>query len=180
MANLSGHGVWTCDTVGIITENPIWITNALYIPAAISNAAVFRWYDVASPVAAGTAIHKTGTITLTNTLTSTGNLPSTIEDGFVFEITKSSGTSDNLGAKLVKTAGDANAVIIHEDDWTNEANKEYDWITYPSYTAIPLLTNDVTFRQMNIHFGDRGKRFPNLILESISGGTVYLYESRSG
>ncbi len=161
--------LWVLDTAGkILVTRPVCIQKVIYFPNAAADTFTMKQWDESTVVAAGTANSKTGTITLTNVLTSTGNLPSTIEDGFVFEILGSSGAAGNIGKKLVKTAGDANAVVIWEDDWTNEASKYYAWQTFATVEAIMLRAGASDASPIHLDFGINGKWFPNLTLESIS------------
>ncbi len=111
-----------------------------------------------------------------STFTSAGNLPSSIADGYIFEITSSTGTSDNYGKKLVETVGSGDAVVIHEDSWTNETSSFiYAWQTFATVPSIVLKAGASDASPTHLSFGDKGRWFPNLALETISAGTVYVY-----
>jgi hypothetical protein len=121
----------------------------------------------------------TGTITNTTTLTISGGtiLPSAIVDGSVFEITRSSGTADNVDVPaLVKTAGNNLVVVMWDTPWTNEATKDYEWKTYTSYDFLWYIAQTKTTQHIPFDLGGLGYRVPNLSLETISGGSyVYIY-----
>jgi len=175
MANsTSGYKLWSLDSLGVISETGVWIRKLYFVPNAADDVAVVKVFTT-TKVAAGGKVIKTGTITSTTTLTSNGNLPSTILDGYVFEITKTSGTADNLGKKLVKTAGSGNAVVIHDADWTNEASKVYNWVTYTTQDAIVMKAGAADAEMEELDFHDRPLFLPNFCLDQLTGGTLYVY-----
>ncbi|CAK0752709.1 hypothetical protein CCP2SC5_1900002 [Azospirillaceae bacterium] len=51
----------------------------------------------------------------------------------------------------------------------------YDWRTYPYVTEIYLKSSPTAAEAVTIDFGPLGRRFPNLILETIGGGAAHLY-----
>lgn len=167
--------LWVLDSPGILSEGMVHIAQIVYIPNALDDDLVFKQWDENTTVAAGGKENATGTITGTNTLTSTGNLPADVADGHIFEITATDGAAGNKGKKLVETAGDGNAVVIHEDDWTNEATKVYTWRTFATVPAIVLKAGATDKSPINFVFYPSGRRFPNLTLETIDGGTAYVY-----
>lgn len=168
--------LWILDEPGILSERPIIISKIIYIPDAADDDVLFKEWDESTTVAAGSLSGKVGNISSTSTFTSTGNIPSTIADGHIFEITSSTGTSDNYGKKLVETAGDNNDVVIHEDDWTNEATSEtYSWRTFATVSSIVLKAGASDASPIHLPFEGNGRIFPNLTLETIDAGTVYVY-----
>ncbi len=168
--------LWRLDEPGILSEKPIIISRIIYIPSAADDDVLFKEWDENTTVAAGSLSGKVGNISSTSTFTSNGNIPSTIADGHIFEITSSTGTSDNYGKKLVETAGDTNAVVIHEDDWTNETSSfVYSWQTFATVNSIILKAGASDASPIHFPFGDKGRWFPNLTLETIDGGDVYVY-----
>ena len=177
MANSTTTRVWTIDTAGaILTNNKIWVRKAVLHPNAGADSVLFNYYDVTAPITAGTKADKTGTITSTNTLTSTANLTNAVTDGSVFELLRTTGVATNLGRKLVETAGDNDVIVIHDDDWTNEASKVYSWITYTQRQALKIVSPGTEVVDQEIDFGPGGWEFPNLIIETLSANaTVDLY-----
>lgn len=168
--------LWVLDEAGILSETPVVISKIIYVPTTVGDDLLFKEWDDNTTVAAGSLSGKVGNISSTSTFTSNGNLPSSIADGHIFEITSSSGTSDNYGKKLVETAGDDNAVVIHEDDWTNETSSfTYSWRTFATVSSIVLKAGASDASPIHVDFGDKGRRFPNLTLETIDHGTVYVY-----
>ena len=178
--DLTSGRVWVVDTVGIVTERAIYLRRIVMIPNAANDAANFvYWKGTDDTVSAGTLFNKTGTITSNSTLTSTGNLPSDVAAGYIFEITKSSGAAANVDKHLIATAGDTNAVIVTLADWTNEASKVYDWRTIKTYQAPYIKAGASDASPVTLDFGPECMRFPNLVLQSLStSAKLYLYLDR--
>ena len=170
--------LWVVDSPGILSETPVYITKIYYLPGTQAHTLIFKQWNENSTVAAGSLNGKEGTITSAKTLTSTGNLPSSIADGHIFEITYSNGDQDNLGKKLVEAAGNGNAITITEDDWENEASIMYNWRTFATVPAAYLIANSGNTDAVELDFGYKGRRFPNLTLETIGSGSAYIYLSR--
>jgi len=197
MANSTYGKVWTLDTIGLITRNPVWVRKAILYANATGDTATMYYWDTSDTIAAGcdstTDQTVTGTITGTDTLTISGGtlLPSTITDGSIFEITYSTGAVANVGKPMVvKTAGNNTVVVIHKipaaDVWTDEAAKDYTWKTYQNRLAMKFVsaTDSGTYQTdpiepYEIDFGENGFRFPNLTLETLStSATISLYLAR--
>ncbi|MEE9510447.1 MAG: hypothetical protein V3V81_08135 [Candidatus Bathyarchaeia archaeon] len=186
MANSIYGKVWIIDTIGIITRNPITIKALVMFPNSAADTASLYYWDESDTISAGVGSEPEidGDITGNDTLTldSGTSLPSTITDGSIFEIVKSTGSSDNVGKPmLVQTAGNNTAVVIHKipaaDQWTNETNKRYGWKTYQNRLAFNLISSAQKDMPV-IPFGSRGHKFPNLALETITSATntkIYLY-----
>lgn len=180
MANTYNFPVWTLATVGIVTNNPIWIRKIVYHPSAHSQVAVLNFYDTASPRSTGTKEQTPAVITLGTTITAgSALLPNTILDGDVFEITASDGAVANVNKRaLVTTGGSGTVVVAAGADWTNEGAPTvvtYNWTTYPQCALATLTSQATSAVQCELDFGDRGIRFPNMILETLPGGTIYVY-----
>ena len=183
MANSTSGRTWSLDTVGVLANDPVVIQKIIYIPSAAGNTLTFTQYDLTNTVAAGCAGGKTGTINPNTTLTSTGNLPSSIAVGYVFDIVASSGSANNVSLDIpggtkrryrVATAGSGDAVVV-EAKWTTESTKVYSWKTYPTETAIALKAGASDASPITVDFGPKGRWFPNLILDTISAGTANIY-----
>jgi len=172
--------LWSLDTAGFLHYGPVYISRIIYIPSAADDDLVFKTWDENSGdvVSAGTKYLKTGTITSTNTLTSTGNLPSGIADSYIFRITASTGAAANIGRHVVETAGTDDAVVIHGDDWTNEASKVYSWTTYTTSNAIVLKAGNSDASPIQVDWTANPLRLDNITLETIDGGTAYVYLAR--
>jgi len=175
MANSTYGKVWTVDTIGIITREPITIQTVVFFPNTAADTATLYYWDESDTISAGcgSAPDIDGDITGNNTLTldSGSKLPSTITDGSIFEITRSNGDQDNIGKPMViKTAGDNTAVVIHKipaaDKWDNETNVRYAWKTYQNRLALRLISS-AQKDQVVIPFPS-GLKLPNLTLETIT------------
>ena len=180
MANTYSYPVYKLDTVGIVTNGPIWVRKIVYHPASAGQVAVLNFYDTSSPRSTGTKYSTPAVITSTTTITAgAGLLPNTILDGDVFEITGSNGAAANVNVRaLVTTAGSGTAVVCSGAGWTNEGNPvvvTYNWTTYPQCTLATLTSQATTLVQCELDFGHKGIRFPNMILETIPGGAVHVY-----
>jgi hypothetical protein len=186
MANSIYGKVWTVDTIGIITREPVTIRSIIMFPNTAADVATLYYWDESDTIAAGvgSAPEIDGDITGNDTLTldSGTKLPSTITDGSIFEIVTSNGSSDNVGKPMViKTAGNNTVVVIHKipdaDKWTNETNVRYGWKTYQNRIAFHLISS-AQKDQPGIDFGPGGQKFPNLVLETITSETntkIYIY-----
>jgi len=144
-------------------------------PNANSDAAVLSTWDEINPVAAGSLESKTGTITSTTTLTSTGNLPAAVADNYIFHIIGSSGLEANWGRVHVTTAGNDNAIVATNAGWTNEATVAYKWQTYTPWvwltpTAGLVASGPVQYDFSHLPRG--GKYVKNLTLTSIDTSAV--------
>ena len=174
--------LWVLDTVGFLYTGVVYLSKIVFIPNAASDDVLFNTWDenTANLVADGYRSLITGTITSTDTLTVAGtNLPAAIADGYIFNVTASTGTALNLGRRVVKTAGTNTAVVIHNDEWTDEGPFVYTWETYKATTAIVLKAGATDASPIQIDFGPKARRIENLSLETLTGGTLYVYHARA-
>lgn len=179
MANSMTGPVWNLDSLGIITTSGVWIRSIIFYPNAEGDAAQFLWWDENSPAVTTTDVTYTITVSTDNTVTSTGNFPSTYADGKVVKIWKTSG-SDAGKYGLIKTAGNNNAFVTHLAPFTTEANKVGSFYCLNTYNAIKLMQpKDTNEHSLQISFpGPKGLWLPNLALDSLSSSaTIALYPS---
>lgn len=181
MANdLTRGNVLIADTVGLLHRGHIWVRGFEFLPANAGDAFTLLQYKTASPIAL-TSKQITGTISGTNTLTSTGNLPSAFAQFALLHILKSTGDVANIkngGLFLITTAGNNNALVSADAAWplTNEANKVYDIEAFVGSVAYPLLSPATDKQSVGRWFGDPGIQFENLALSVLtSGAKLYLY-----
>ena len=169
--------LWVLDTVGMLTTRPVCISKIIYVPSAAADDILFKQWNDESTIATGCKVGETATITGNDTITGSGTaLPSTIVDGSVFEIIQSSGLAVNKGVKaLVKTAGNDTVVVIWDDKWTNEGPVVYTWRTFGTTTALVLKAGASDASPIHLDFGEKGRWFQNLCLETLDGGVVYVY-----
>ena len=180
MSNSTVGKIWKIDTSGMLKAGNVCVKRIQFIPNNNGDQFLLTYYDPEVTIATGVDSTydetTTGTITSTDTLTISGGsiLPSTIVDGSVFEITRTSGTVANLKLpSLVKTAGTNTVVVVWDDPWTNEATKDYEWKTYTSYEFLKAFGNENNPQFYNFN---EGFRLPNLSCETISGGALlYVY-----
>ena len=172
--------LWVLDTAGACRPGVHYIKKVLFIPSAADDDVLFKTWDENSPIAAASKTGKTGTITSNSIMTSTGNVPATVADGHVIKITVSSGVAANLDSHVVETAGNDNACTVHHEDdsWTNEANKVYSWETYYTYPAIVMKAGASDASPVHLDFTPP-LRIENISLETLDGGTVYVYHART-
>ncbi len=180
MAQAYSYPVYYLTTTGIVTNSPIWVKKIVFHPSAHSQVAVLNFYDTANPTATGTKNGIPAVISLATTITAgAGLLPSTIVDGDVFEITASDGAVANVNKRaLVTTGGSGTVVVCAGAGWTNEGAPTvvtYNWTTYPQCALATLTSQATSAMQCELDFGDRGIRFPNMILETLPGGSIYVY-----
>ena len=172
--------LWVLDSVGACRPGVHYIKKVLFIPNAADDDVLFKTWDENSPIAAASKTGKTGTITSNSIMTSTGNVPATVADGHVIKITVSSGAAANLDSHVVETAGNDNACTVHHEDdsWTNEADKVYSWETYYTYPAIVMKAGASDASPVHLDFTPP-LRIENISLETLTGGTVYVYHART-
>ena len=122
----------------------------------------------------------TGTNTFTDNNASANVLSNIFADGAVLKIfghgeNGGSGAAANHTYHLIVTAGN-NDVVVTDVTLTNEATKSYKIEAYPARTAISVTTPGTETVNEFRYFGERGHRFPNLTLETITNVTkVILY-----
>lgn len=169
--------LWVLDEPGILTEEMVVVSKIIYVPSAVDDDVLFKQWNESSTVALGTRSNTNATISGAGTITATTttHLPSAIAIGYIFEIYVSGGTADNYGKKLVETAGDDDDVVIYEDDWDTEGPYNYCWRTFATTTALVLKAGPSDVSPIHVDFGPSGRIFPNLTLDTIDGGTVYVY-----
>ncbi len=179
MSNILTGRKWTLDTVGIISETPLFVKRIIYEPNAAGDVAVFNHWDegVANCVSSTFyGLDFTATITSGTTITATTSvLTSTITAGSIFHIVASGGAAANLGRELVTTAGNNTVVVCSQAGWTNEATIKYTANVYNYRLAERILAGASDASPTTIFYGDKGRFFPNLILNSISTSSeVYI------
>lgn len=183
MSNSTTGKIWKLTAAGLIKSHlagPVIIKHIIFEPNANADTFLLKYYDIETEIAAGVdeifSESETGEISSTDTLTISGGtfLPSTIVDGSVFEIVRSSGLTANVSVPaLVKTAGNDTAVTVHDDPWTDEASVAgYSWKTYTSYDFLQGTVATITTLHYPLDGNGQGYKLPNLLLETITSGAV--------
>lgn len=186
MSNVTIGNTWVLDTVGVIKNDPVLIQRVVFRPTAASQVCKFTWYDLTNSVSGGCRDNTSATVSTGETLTgAAGTLPNTILAGSVFElIHESTGASVNLSKAgagqekkryRVATAGSGTAVVVESNVWTNEGPFYYSWRNYPVYQAIYLPAGVSDASAVSIDFGDEGRWFPNLVLDTLTAGAADVY-----
>lgn len=181
MANtLLTQNVWYLDTEGVVTSNPVIVRKVILLPNAAGDSATFtQWGSQSSlPTVRSTMLGKTVTTTSTTTITSTGNFEAAEAlANDIIEITKTS-TGNNLGSWQIGTRSSDDAIIVDVGNGalTNEASKVYDWKVWKPAPAFKLVSPGTEKVAIQIDFGDKGFRFPNLAMNALSTSAVlYVY-----
>jgi len=168
---------WVIDTEGIISKSMICIRKAVIIPNAAADIANFKtWDEGGTPVLTGDGI--TGTITATDTLTSTAGFETDdISPGDVIKITGGTGSALNWNTFLIDTNADDNTIVVHNDPlMTNEATKLYNYKAWTPTLAFKLDTPGTEVVPFELDFGDKGRWFQNLALDDLTtSAVVHLY-----
>lgn len=179
MANsLTGDGLWSLDTVGLISETPILVRTFIYIPAAAANDILIKTYTT-SEVATGGYSNISGIFsnpdgTSCRLVVASAYLPAAVADSYVWHLTATSGDQNNKGKYLVKTAGN-NTQADFWGQFDTAETKVCSWKTYTSRTALVLKAGASDASPVHKDFGPQGKAFENFILETCSGGVLYVY-----
>jgi len=173
--NLAGDRLWILDTVGLISESPVFIKQIIYIPSAAADDVLIKTYTN-TEVALGAGSNVSGTFsnpdgTSCRLVVAGTALPSAVADGYVWELTATSGDQDNKGKYLVKTAGN-NTQADFWGQFDTAETKVCSWKTYTSRTAIVLKAGASDASPITL---EEGWSLDNFILETIDGGTLYIY-----
>ncbi len=175
MANAQTMNPWKIDTCGVISTGRVRLTKATLVLSAEADTAVFVSWDVSATKKA-TMTNKTGTVTSSKTLTSTGNFETAeVAAGDIIKI-KNSSTGNNLGSFIVDTRDSDDAITIETGNTlTDEANKVYSWWTLTPQVSFTLKAPETEKMIVSLDWPE-GIWFPNLALQSISSSAVvYLY-----
>lgn len=170
------------NTEGIISIRPIWIKKVRFLRAAYDDAATFTWWDEGETPDHTVATKETTFATAT--FTSTGNFASgapAVNDIIYFYKTS---TGNNKFRVQTGTAGDNDDAIVdalnsYHGTFTDEATKTYSWKIWTPKIAFSFEAGlDVDAEQITevINFGDRGVRFNNLAMHTLSSSaTAEIY-----
>ena len=178
MSNILTRNIWTCDALGILTTEPVWVKGILFYPTTEAHAFELKWWDADSTTLNSGVITYTITTSTDDTITASGGtpLPSTWLDGNVIKCLETTGSDTGVHG-LIKTAGNNTVVVTHLSPFTTEASKVGMFACYPTYTAFKAIQPKDT-NELSMWFtfpGERGFEFPNLALDSLSGGSIHIY-----
>ena len=173
--NLDGDRLWILDTVGLISESPVFIKQIIYIPSAAADDVLIKTYTN-TEVATGGYSNISGTTSIPDgtscrLVVASAYLPAAVADSYVWEMTATSGDQNNKGKYLVKTAGN-NTQADFWGQFDTAETKLCSWKTYTSRTAIVLKAGASDASPITL---EDGWSLDNFILETIDGGTLYIY-----
>ena len=172
MANILTGNPFVIDSPGIICNKPLVISTIIYIPAAANNVLQLnQWFEDKAPVLSLRA--KTGTVTLTKTLTITDEFAAGAA-GDMVRILTTTGASANLGRRQIESLTSNDAIIIVEDTWTNEASQVYDLDVFTS-TLAAYLKAGASDASPVVFYPQDYLRVANLLVHTITAGTAYIY-----
>lgn len=191
MANICASGlVWELDGEGMIIASPVWITKAIFLPSKTGDQCrVTSWGpQTNTQTARTTMLRKDVTITSNSIITSTGNFEAAeVVVGDIINIYASEDTY-NIGHWQVGTRSSDNAIVVDTalGAWgraggalTNNTAQWCDWKIWAPSTAF-RVTDDGTPTKAPVvwDFGSenrgKGRRFPNLSLNTLSGGGILM------
>ena len=164
---------WVLDTEGIISKTPICLRRAIIYPNAAADAATFKtWNENGTPELTKWLV--TGTITSTDTVTSTGNFPTaSVDPGDIIKISAGSGAAANVDTFLIDTNADNNTIVVHNDPlMTNEATKVYSYKIWTPTVAFKIESPGTEVINWEIDFGEKGRWFPNLAMDDLSTSAI--------
>lgn len=176
MANVLTQNIWYCDSLGIITPNPVLVKAIMYYPNAVDGEFTLKWWDEGTRTTEARDITYTVTVSTDNTVTATTSaFPNTWLDGNVVKCLSTTG-SDTGKYGLIKTAGNNTAFVTHLAPFTTEASKVGDWDQYTTYNAFRGKASKAadTETSMWFPFGGDGFWFPNLALDDIDTSDVVI------
>ena len=186
MANVCTGLIWELDGEGFLISKPIWLKKVVFLPNNTGDQFRLTYWgpESANPSVRTTMLRKTVTVTNTYTVTSTGNFEAAeAVVGDIMEITYTS-TIYNEGFWQVGTRSNDNAIIVDINlagfgraggALNNDTGATYDWKMWAPTTALKV-TDDGTQSKAPVQFDfyGRGQRFPNLALNTLSGGSIVL------
>ena len=180
MANILTRNIWSCDSLGILSETPVLVKAINFYPNAVDDAFQLKWWDEDSTTLNSGVITYTITTSTDDTITASGGtpLPSTWLDGNVIKCLETTGTDTGVSG-LIKTAGDNTVVVVHYSPFTQEASKVGVFACYPSYNALRGHAEKAADMEhsMFMSFGE-GFWFHNLALDSLStSAAIDIYVS---
>jgi hypothetical protein len=177
MSNVLTRNIWHCDSLGILSADPVLVKAIAFYPNAQADAFELKWWDEDSTTLdSGVCTYTTDLVSADHHVKATSNVfPSTWLDGNVVKCLETNG-SDTGKIGLIKTAGDNDEFTVHLIPFTAEAGKVGVWACYPSYSAFKgKQPNDTNENSMFFSFGE-GFWFHNLALDSLSAScTLTLY-----
>jgi hypothetical protein len=171
MANVLTKNIWSCTSLGILSEGPVLVKAINFYPNAVDDAFQLLWWDEVQPATlhAEQVTYTNALVSADHVVTATTNaFPSTWLDGNVVKCLKTTG-SDSSQYGLIKTAGNNTAFTVHLIPLTAEASKVGSWDCYPTYNAFRGHAEKAADMEhsMFMPFGE-GFWFPNLALDSLS------------
>lgn len=174
MANVLTQNIWTCDSLGIISDRPVLVKAIMYYPNAVDGEFTLKWWQEDQTIDLHNVTY-TNTDSTDTTVTSTGNFPNTWLDGNVVKIGQTTGSDTNKYG-LIKTAGNNNAIVTHLMPFTTEASKVGDFYQFSTYTAFRGKASKAadTETSMWFPFGGNGFWFPNLALDDMDTSDVVI------
>jgi len=178
MANTLFNNVWSLDTIGIVSETPVWVKGIMYYPNAVDGEFTLKSWDTGSTTLNSGVITYTITTSTDDTITASGGtpLPSTWLDGNIIKCLSTTG-SDTGVSGLIKTAGNNTVVVVHYSPFTTEAAKVGSFACYPSYTAFKGKASKAADTETSMWFpfpGERGFEFRNLALDDLDTSDVII------
>ena len=177
MANVLTRNIWTCASLGIISDRPVLVRGIMYYPAAVDGEFTLKWWDEDSTTLRSNGVTYTITTSTDDTVTASGGtpFPNTWLDGNVVKCLSTTG-SDSGKVGLIQTAGNNTVFVTWESPFTAEAAKVGDWACYPTYTAFRGKASKAadTETSMWFPFGGDGFWFPNLALDDFDTSDVII------
>lgn len=174
MANVLTKNIYSCASLGIISEGPITLRGINFYPDAVDDSFQLKWWDEDSKSLYSGLCTYTITVSTDNTVTATTNVfPNTWVDGNVVKCLHTTGTDSNKYG-LIQTAGNNTAFVTWGAPFTTEAAKIGAWECYPTYNAFrgKMTKAADTEYSMWFPFPGNGFTFPNLALDSLSTSAV--------
>jgi hypothetical protein len=174
MANSTTGLVWTVDSVGLLTDQPVRVKKITFWPNTAADTATFKCYDF------GTANYKTRlsgvTATVsTNAITSTGNfVTANVAAGDGLRVKRTS-SGNNVGNYYVVSRDSDDAATVSFATMTDEVSKVYDIDIYTARLVAVLKTAGTEKVPIEIDFGPDGVTLPSLSCTTISSSSDLCY-----
>ena len=174
MANVLTKNIFSCDSLGIISNKPITLKGINFYPDAVDAAFQLKWWDESSTTLWSAGVTYTVTVSTDNTVTASGGtpFPNTWLDGNVVKIITTTG-SDTGKYGLIQTAGNNTVFVTWGAPFTTEASKVGEFRCFTTYNAFRGKMTKAADTEYSMWFPFPVPiTFPNLALDSIGASSV--------
>ena len=161
------------NVVGVVMTTPLRIKKIVLAPTATTSTATLKFWVEDDSHYRANKIGATVAVTGTNTITADELFHATeVVATDAIKIYKAD-LAANVGTWQVVTVPGGDDSVTVAPAITDDATGIYSWKTYASYPLAILST--ATFPNAELDFGPDGLLVPNLMVTTLTTGTLYIY-----